>query len=217
MLVRLAARQGLVAVAGTGSPADEVALTFDDGPAEPLSSRLLAVLAAHDVTATFFYLGSGVQDNPEVLRAAVAAGHEVGNHGWLDRPAIRLSRTAFRADVERTGEAVRAVVGHTPVFFRPGSGVMTPGQLRDVTALGYRTVLGSVAVLDLTVRDVERELRFLLARVQPGSVLVLHEGGASRDRVVDLVDRLLPELARRGYTCVPLSRLLGVPAARPGG
>ncbi|MFQ6170550.1 polysaccharide deacetylase family protein [Oryzobacter sp. R7] len=212
-LARLLARQGVVAVATRTSSA-EVALTFDDGPHEPLSSRLLDVLASHGVPATFFYLGSAVEAHPEVVRAAVAAGHEVGNHGWLDRPTIRLSRTALRADITRTGEAVRRVTGRTPVLFRPGSGWLTPGQLRDLTALGYRVVLGSVAVLDLTVADVDRELRFLLARVRPGSVIVLHEGGAARERVVDLVARLLPELAARGYACVPLSRLLGASTSR---
>lgn len=212
-LARLVARQGVLAFAARPD-GRTIALTVDDGPSEPLTSRLLEVLAAHDVPATFFVLGSAVEAHPEVVRALVAGGHELGNHGWRDRPAVRLSRTAFRHDVARTGEAVRRVTGSLPVLFRPGSGWLTPAQLREVTSLGYRVVLGSVAVMDLGVRDVERELRFLLDRVQPGSVVVLHEGDASRGRVVDLLDRLLPELARRGYTCVTVSDLLGVPATR---
>lgn len=212
-LARLAARQGLVAFAARAER-HRIALTLDDGPHEPLTSRILEVLAAHGARATFFVLGSAVEAEPDAVRAVVAAGHEVGNHGWADRPAVRLSRTAFREDVERTSEAVRRLTGRTPVLFRPGSGWLTPRQLREATDLGYRVVLGSVAGTDPTVRDVDRELRFLLTRVQPGSVLVLHEGDASRGRVVDLLERLLPELARRGYACVTASELLGVPSIR---
>lgn len=205
-LARLLARQRLVVVHGPGA-GREVAITLDDGPDPSLTPDLLDLLREHDARATFFLLGSRVAAHPHLARAVAEAGHEVGNHGWDDTPAALASRAAFRHDLERTTSAIRAATGTSPVVVRPGSGWVRPAQLRDAAALGLTTVLGSVAVRDPEVRDVERELRFVLDRVQPGSVVVLHEGDPGRAGVLPLLERLLPELAVRGYRIVTVSAL----------
>lgn len=205
--VRLLERQSSV-VFSVPTTARRVAITVDDGPSADLTPALLDVLRRHRARATFFVLGSGVQTYPQVVAAAHAAGHEIGNHGWSDRPAARLSRADLRRDLVRTGEATSLVTGASPRLMRPGSGWLTPGQLRDVRAMGLTVVLGSVATLDLGIRDLERELRFLVERLRPGAVIVLHEGGSDRAGVVPLLDRLLTEVQRRGYEAVTVSDLL---------
>ncbi len=206
-LARLLSRQRYVLVHGaTGRR--EVALTLDDGPHPTLTPRILDVLARHGATATFFVLGSRVSAHPEVARAVVEDGHELGNHGWDDAAAVLATREAFRRDLDRTQAAVGEATGREPVVTRPGSGWVRPGQVRDAASRGLTTVLGSLAVRDATVADVDTELRFVLDRVQPGSVVVLHEGDPARAGVVDLLDLLLPALAARGYGLVTVSRLL---------
>ncbi len=193
--------------------APEVALTFDDGPHPTLTPAVLDVLARHDARATFFLLGGRVEEHPDAARALVAAGHEPGNHGWADEPAVLRSRARYRRSLDRTSAAIRAATGVAPTLTRPGSGLVRPAQVRDATALGMRTVLGSVAVPDAEVRDVGVAVRFVLDRVRPGSVVVLHEGLQARHRVVDLLEGLLPELSERGYRCLTVSEVL----ARAGG
>lgn len=185
-----------------------VAITIDDGPSADLTPDLLDVLHRHGARATFFVLGSGVQAHPAIVAAAHTAGHEIGNHGWSDRPAARLSRADLRRDLVRTGEVISLATGASPRLVRPGSGWLTPGQLRDVRAMGLTVVLGSVATLDLGVADLARELRFLVGRLRPGAVIVLHEGGSDRAGVVALLDRLLTEVRRHGYEAVTVSALL---------
>lgn len=196
------------------SPDRQVAITIDDGPTRTLTPRLLEVLAAHGARATFFMLGSGVQAHPDIAQAAREAGHEIGNHGWTDRPAGLQTRAGLAHDLARTSSAIEGVTGIRPRFMRPGSGWMRPGHLRDVRAGSETVALGSIAVLDLEVRDVERELAFILARLQPGAVIVLHDGGPERGGVVPLLDRLLGELGRRDYECVTLSDLVDGPTRR---
>lgn len=88
-------------------------------------------------------------------------------------------------------------------------------MLRISRRHGYRVVLGSVAPRDLAVRRLERELRFVLRRLQPGAIVVLHEGEDSRAPVVALTDLLLLELAKRGYRAVTVSQLLRPAGLRP--
>ena len=204
---RLLSRRGSL-VFSVPTTARRVAITVDDGPSADLTPALLDVLHRHRARATFFVLGSAVQAHPAVVAAAHTAGHEIGNHGWADRPAARLSRADLRRDLVRTGEAISLVTGASPPLMRPGSGWLTPGQLRDVRAMGLTVVLGSVATLDLGIADLERELRFLVDRLRPGAVIVLHEGGSDRAGVVALLDRLLGEVHRRGYEAVTVSALL---------
>jgi len=97
---------------------------------------------------------------------------------------------------------------------RPGSGWLRPGQLLDVRAQGFTVVLGSVATFDLRVADLGREVRFVADRLQPGAVVVLHEGVADRAGVVDLLDGVLTAAERQGLATVTVSDLLGAGAQR---
>ena len=94
-----------------------VALTFDDGPDPVWTPRLLDALAAVDAVATFFVLGPAVVSNPDVVRRAVAEGHEVGVHGWDHLRHPSSPRTRVATDLDRTIEALEAV-GVDPVWWR---------------------------------------------------------------------------------------------------
>lgn len=204
---RISARSRRVLFA---APTDrsEVALTFDDAPHPTLTPALLDVLGRHDATATFFCLGSLVAERPDLLHEVVRRGHEVGNHLWADRPSVLQRSEEFRADLLRTHE-VLVTAGARPRFVRPGSGWVRPSMLRTVEEHGYRLALGSIAVLDLAVRDPGAQERFVACRLRPGAVVVLHEGRDERARVVALTDRILDVLAERGLQPVTLSRLHG--------
>ncbi|WP_448628434.1 polysaccharide deacetylase family protein [Geodermatophilus sp. URMC 64] len=208
LLAAVLARVSRPVLFAVRTTAPRVALTFDDGPHQELTPALAGVLARHGATATFFLLGSHAAREPRLVADLVRAGHEVGNHLWDDRPSALLSARDFRCHLAATDTVLRRA-GARPVFLRPGSGWIRPGMLRAARRYGYRTALGSIAVRDLEVRDLDRELRFVLRRVRPGSIVVLHEGYDERAGVVPLTDRLLTALAERGFRPVTLSELAG--------
>src|SRR5712675_3642425 len=58
----------------------QIALTYDDGPNDPHTLRLLEVLWRHNVQATFFTIGRYVRQRPDIAREVARAGHVIGNH-----------------------------------------------------------------------------------------------------------------------------------------
>ncbi len=182
-----------------------VALTIDDAPYHTLTPRILDVLANHDAHATFFVIGDHVPGNEHVLHRVVADGHELGNHDFRDYPSMRLSAAEFARQLHLTHQQL---VPFGPIrYFRPASGWFNQRLLQQLRPYAYRCVLGSAYPEDLL--SFPSYLAYhILFNTQPGSIIVLHDGSEQRARTVTVLERVLPELQRRGYRVVTVSELL---------
>jgi peptidoglycan/xylan/chitin deacetylase (PgdA/CDA1 family) len=187
----------------TARPA--VALTLDDGPDPEVTPRILDVLAAAGARATLFMLGEAALAHGPVLDRAVAEGHELGNHGWRDRPTRRLPLPAFVDDLRRTHAVLSA---HAPVsLMRPGSGLIRRDQRDALPDFGYRCVLGSAYLLDAQLPQGPRLAAALARLAVPGGIVILHEG-PGRTRAPSMVAALLERLAARGLAVTTVGDLL---------
>lgn len=188
-----------------------VALTIDDGPDSDTTADIVNVLQEHDAQATFFLIGAHIEDNEQVLEAALAAGMEMGNHMLKDRMSLTLfsqSDREFLDALDTTELTILEASGaETVSWFRPGQGVFVPEMLEVVQQEGYRSVLGSVFPYDTLLGNPEFSANFILDRVQPGSVIVLHDRGERGERTVEALRLLLPQLHQRGYRVTTLSEL----------
>ena len=196
-------------VASVATREHHVALTIDDGPHPTTTPELLRVLRSHNARATFFLIGTRAQCHPDLVRRIAADGHELANHLMHDEPSIRLPAPEFLRQLAQVHELL-APFGDV-VFFRPGSGWFTRRMLRDAATQGYACGLGTPLLLATQYRDPRYIGRTLARRAHPGAVIVLHEGGESRDGVYAAADALLVELARRNLRVITLSELATVP------
>jgi peptidoglycan-N-acetylglucosamine deacetylase len=187
-----------------------VALTIDDGPSET-TSEILDVLAEHGVGATFFVIGSHIDDHPAVVGRIVAEGHELGHHMLHDERSIALAPDTFATRFERVDSVLAGLGGST--VFRPGSGWFDARMVKVAARHGYRTVLGSVYPFDAQLSSVGLASWYMLQHASPGSIMVLHDGPERGARTAEVLRRVLPELRRRGYAVVPVSDLLLAAAA----
>ena len=172
-------RRWLPTLAGTGDPG-HVALTFDDGPHPEATPRLLRLLDGAGVRATFFLVGRELEAYPEVGRAIVAAGHEVGVHGYEHRLLLKRAPRATRDDLGRAAAVIDGVTGVTPGWWRPPYGVASTAALGAARRLGLTPVLWTCWGRDWTpAATPDRVYRSVVRRLAGGGTILLHDSDAS--------------------------------------
>jgi peptidoglycan-N-acetylglucosamine deacetylase len=208
---RLAMFAPVVSRGTSGRP--EIALTFDDGPSPRTTPKVLAELARHDARATFFVLGAKVERHPEIVRAIVAAGHELGVHGQQHDRLLSLRHSRrIEAEIEQARMTVQALTGRKPILFRPPVGHVSPRTAVASRKLGLTLVGWSIRARDgLRQTTAASVVKRVTAGLRPGAIVLLHD--ASEDEQfepagVAALPELLAEAGRRGLACVTLSEAL---------
>jgi peptidoglycan/xylan/chitin deacetylase (PgdA/CDA1 family) len=193
-----------------GPNTDQIALTFDDGPNDPHTLRLLDVLARYGAKATFFLIGKYVRRRPDIARAIAVAGHEIGNHTYSHPNLILVSAARLRRELEDCNKALADELGPRPALFRPPFGGRRPNVLRTARALGLQPVMWSITGYDWNAPSADH----IVGKVTPGlksrraEIVLLHDGGhlgfgADRSHTVEATRRLLEMYPGRSFVSVP--------------
>lgn len=153
-----------------------VALTFDDGPHPEHTPRLLDLLAAHRLRATFFVIGREAERYPALLRRMVAEGHTLGHHTWTHGEPAATSAEALLAELTRSDVLFLETVGFVPSLMRPPKGQLTLGKLAKLLADGRRVVLWSVDPKDYALTSSAELVTWAEgAAFGAGDVILLHD------------------------------------------
>jgi peptidoglycan/xylan/chitin deacetylase (PgdA/CDA1 family) len=188
------------------TPRRAVALTIDDGPSREVTPQILERLLRWGARATFFVTGDRVPGQEDVLRDIKNAGCELGNHMMHDRPSILLRPDQFHRELKEAAALLES--WHPSRWFRPASGWIHPRMVREAAEEGYRCCLGSIYSHDSKLRHSRWIADFILSRVYPGAIVVIHGGGPHHLHSLEVLDILLPTLRRRGYDVQTVSELL---------
>jgi peptidoglycan-N-acetylglucosamine deacetylase len=152
------------------------ALTFDDGPDPELTPAILAVLARYGVHATFNVMGWNAIRHPDLVRAVLDGGHELGNHTWTHQDLAVQSPAATWRQLEDGLAAIQRTAGVRPRFFRPPRGELTGTALQAAARLGHDILLWSVTRGPAGVGTARAVADHLATAVGPGDVVGLHDG-----------------------------------------
>ncbi len=191
----------------------QLALTYDDGPNDPYTLRLLEVLARHNVSATFFLIGRYARQRPQIVRDIAGAGHIIGNHTY-SHPALLFETTPqIRAQISECHQAITDAVGEYSNLFRPPFGARRPAVLRVARSMGFKPVMWNVTGYDWNARSVEKIEKNVARQIRGGDVILLHDGGhvdmgTDRSLSITATDRLIARYKSDGYEFVTVPEMM---------
>jgi peptidoglycan-N-acetylglucosamine deacetylase len=188
-----------------------IALTFDDGPSGS-TPEILEILAANHVRATFFQCGANVRRLPELSRAVLQGGHEIGNHTET-HPALYLRGRQFvRNEVAAAQRSIEEATGIRPKYFRAPYGARWFGLRAAQRESGLQGVMWTCNGLDWRL-PTERIVSRVCSNLFSGSIILLHDGRQTLSRpnvrpTIEALRELIPEVRERGFEFATISELL---------
>jgi peptidoglycan-N-acetylglucosamine deacetylase len=190
-----------------------IALTFDDGPSATLTPKLLDLLAAHHIKATFFVIGENVAEHPEIVSRAAREGHEIGNHSWSHPNLGKMSDESVRRQLQQTDDAIESATGKRPTLMRPPYGSITAREKRWIhDEFGYDIILWDVDPYDWKRPGPAVVRARILKETRPGSIVLSHD---IHPGTIEAMPSTFDELEAKGFKFVTVSELIRMAAARP--
>ncbi|MBU0513151.1 MAG: polysaccharide deacetylase family protein [Proteobacteria bacterium] len=193
----------------------KVALTFDDGPDPETTPKLLDLLDKHSVSAAFFIIGDKAEAHPDLIKAILARGHEIGNHSQTHDPILMLRRKRTLLKQIEACQKTLVRFGIAPLAFRPPVGITNPRLRPVMKRLGMYIVVFDCAGRDVGNRRVQGLADRILLRVRPGSIIVFHDRrpaeGIAVEEWLGEVETVIRGVKNRGLQTVLLSELIGRP------
>src|SRR5512143_72124 len=188
----------------------EIALTLDDGPDPDVTPRVLELLDAANVKASFFCIGWRARENPALCREIVARGHRVENHGDSHSWAFSaFGPRRMKADIAAAQACLADITGQAPRFFRPTAGLRNPFLEPVLASLDLRLAAWTRRGYDTREGRPDVVLGRLTRHLAAGDILLLHDGHAARTpagqpAVLGVLPPLLRRLTEEGLRLVTL-------------
>ena len=184
-----------------------VALTFDAAWGNEDTGKLLDILAAHNVKATFFMTGGWVDNYPEDVKRIAAAGHDLGNHSENHKNMSKLSAAQQKKEIMSVHDKVKTLTGIDMNLFRPPYGDYNTLLIQTAKSCGYLPIQWDVDSLDWKNYGVDSIIQTITENphLGNGSIILMHNGAKYTAQALDAI---ITKLQQAGYELVPLSQLV---------
>lgn len=188
-----------------------VALTFDDGPDNFYTPRILDILHEKGVPGTFFMVGKEVKNFPDMVKRIVSEGNAIGNHSWDHAKLWTLNSEEVTQEIVSTENEIEQITGRRSDLFRPPYGRLTPEEVVQIHNLGYRIIDWSVDTLDWKGTPAPTILQFVNKEVSPGGIILEHclaGHPGELNGTLQALPQIIDQLRAQGYEFVSVPTLL---------
>ena len=183
-----------------------IAITFDSTGRGAKADKLLDLLDRYDVKCTFFFQGSGLEENPEYAVRVSKHGHEMANHSMYHPDMREINDEKILREIRNCNDIIRDTTGQTVRFYRPPAGYYTYRDLAISRALGCEMILWTFDSKDggfgLPLNTILGRLR---QNSEPGAIILMHDYG---EWTVQALETYIPDMQAQGYEFVTVGELL---------
>ena len=190
-----------------GDSQRKLAISFDDGPTEQ-TQKVLTLLEKYNAKATIFCIGKQIEKYPGTFLEIFRSGHTIGNHTFTHSNKTGFfSVCQMQDEIETTNELVEKLTGKKMLLYRPPYGVTNPNIAKAVKHTKHRVIGWNIRSLDTVIKSEDRILKRITSRLQPGSIILLHD---ISDKTVNVLEQLLIILNKENYQLVTVDNLLNI-------
>ncbi|MBC7536840.1 MAG: glycosyltransferase, partial [Ferruginibacter sp.] len=203
-----------------GEAGHKIILTFDDGPDEVYTAKIISILEKEKIPATFFVIGINAERNIPLLQKLYNNGYEIGNHTFTHGNVAKMSPERAELEMKTTRALIECVTGHSTILFRaPYNADSEPQTYEEIEPIARSKKDNYISVgesidpndWDPTMNAdsiVNRTIR--LAEATDANVILLHDaGGESRQSTVDALPRIIDYFKKRGCKFTTVADLMG--------
>ena len=181
-----------------------IALTFDDGPSDTTSMKVLSKLKKYGIPGSFFLIGQNITPEREyIVKEELAYGCDIENHSLTHSDMTKLDAETIRAEIEETSRRIMAITGKEPEFFRPPYILYNDTMFENIP---YIFICGLACDDWIPEVSAEERAKKVLEGARDNMLVLLHDSEGN-DNTVDALDIIIPELRNRGFEFVTLSEL----------
>ena len=185
-----------------------VALTFDDGPAATYTEAYLDILAEHNAKATFFNLSPNQSEYPQIAQKLAASGNQIMSHTNQHLQLSTLGRDELLSEINTARATIQEVSGVDTTIIRPPYGDFNNNCWLLSGGAISATVIWNQDSLDWSLPGSDAIVANALANVQPGSIILMHDGGGDRSQDLEALPKIIESLQSDGYKLVTVSELM---------
>jgi cellulose synthase/poly-beta-1,6-N-acetylglucosamine synthase-like glycosyltransferase/peptidoglycan/xylan/chitin deacetylase (PgdA/CDA1 family) len=202
----------------------KVALTFDDGPDNTWTPKIVDILHQKQVPAAFFVIGESANQYPGIVKREFDLGNEVGNHTFTHPDFETISKSQLQFELNLTELLLESNLGVKTLLFRPPYGIdHQPETASEIAmlpvpqAMGYIIVGAQIDPHDWGEADggapppVDAIVQRVMADTQTGkgNIILMHDGGGDRSHTIAALPQIIDGLRAKGYEFVSVGSLLG--------
>lgn len=178
-------------------------LTYDDGPHPDTTPQLIEILAAENISATFFIIGSHAEKHPELVQQLAQAGHVIANHTYQHEFMPMLTTKRIESEIQKTQQAILQACGQTPALFRAPYGILDNRVADCLKERSMKPVYWSSVSEDWLPLGAKRVISRVVRKLSDGDLIVLHEGWFP-EQTLDATRGVIKFAKQAGYAFEPL-------------
>lgn len=188
-----------------------VALTFDDGPDNNITPKIVETLTQYNVNGNFFFIGEQVSKYPSVIEKAYKEGNLVLSHSYNHVELNKLSADKIKNEIAKGEEEIFNVIGKKPSLIRPPYGAIEKNVIEAAKSKGDKIILWSIDTLDWSQREKGNIKKNIIDNLRPGEIILMH---SNEDKIATLeaLPDIIMAIKEKGYEIVTLDKLLKVEA-----
>lgn len=177
-----------------------VALTFDDGPYDRVTNRIVKALAKHDSRATFFVVGNRVERYADTMKNAYQKGNQIATHTFDHGDLSKMKKKQIRRELKRAFRVMKKINGENPTMLRPPYGNVND-KMRQTIQIPM--IYWSVDTEDWASRNKAKILKRCKS-IKDGDIVLMHDLYPS---TATAVEKLVPKLCKKGFQLVTVEEL----------